>query len=269
MSISDLNFYLSKIFWFCAAPSTFFFLLAGVGVGLWFTAPKAERLGRLAAGIGITALAMMGFSPLSAWLLWPLEQRFPQGAVTNVAGIILLGGALNPEATQASGQFSTYEGGRLLALIALARSHPDAPIIFTGGSANVIKEGPTEADIMQIVLPTLGVGNERVIFESQSRNTIESAQFTAQILHPHRGQLWLLVTSAFHMPRATAIFRKAGFDVEPYPVEFRLAGKSSLWEAMPSVSAGLGQTDLAAHEWVGLLAAYWMGKSDSVFPPAR
>ena len=59
--------------------------------------------------------------------------------------------------------------------------------------------------------------------ERRSRNTQENAEFSKALVAPKEGERWLLVTSAFHMPRSVGLFRKAGFAVEPYPVDWRVS----------------------------------------------
>jgi uncharacterized SAM-binding protein YcdF (DUF218 family) len=72
-------------------------------------------------------------------------------------------------------------------------------------------------------------------------------------------QPWLLVTSAWHMPRALATFRKAGWIVTPYPVDFR-TGTETPWTEY-SLANGAKKWQLALHEWVGLLAYRLAGRA--------
>lgn len=90
--------------------------------------------------------------------------------------------------------------------------------------------------------------------------------FTRDIVRPQPGQRWLLVTSAFHMPRTVGIFRAAGFDVEAYPVDFRTTGPEDAGRGFFHVSEGLRRTDVAVREWIGLLAYYVTGRSSALFP---
>jgi uncharacterized SAM-binding protein YcdF (DUF218 family) len=83
---------------------------------------------------------------------------------------------------------------------------------------------------------------------------------------PKPGELWLLVTSAVHMPRAIGVFRKAGFDIEAYPVDWRTRGWSDAAEPFDQLSSGLARTDAATHEWVGLIAYWLSGRSSELLP---
>jgi uncharacterized SAM-binding protein YcdF (DUF218 family) len=74
-----------------------------------------------------------------------------------------------------------------------------------------------------------------------------------QLVNPQPGERWLLVTSASHVPRAMGLFRKAGFTVDPYPVDWRTRGWSDVYKLQTDWIAGLDLTDTAAHEWLGLM----------------
>ena len=114
-------------------------------------------------------------------------------------------------------------------------------------------------------LEALGVARDRITAEEQSRNTIENAVFARLIANPKPGERWLLVTSAYHMPRAMAAFRAAGFPVEAYPVDWRTRGSNDLVRPFASLSEGLRRTDTAVHEWIGLFAYRLSGKTELIF----
>jgi len=88
-------------------------------------------------------------------------------------------------------------------------------------------------------------------------------------VRPAAGERWLLVTSAFHMPRAIGCFRAVGFDVIPWPVDYRTSGPGDAWRLFPRASEGLRRVDLAAKEWAGLLAYYVTGRSTALLPAQR
>ena len=102
--------------------------------------------------------------------------------------------------------------------------------------------------------------------ERRSRNTLENAEFSKALVAPKAGERWLLVTSAFHMPRSVGLFRKAGFAVEPYPVDWRVGGRDDLLSFTNIALDGLGRTDAAMREWMGLIAYRATGKIDELLP---
>jgi uncharacterized SAM-binding protein YcdF (DUF218 family) len=127
-------------------------------------------------------------------------------------------------------------------------------------------EGSSEAGAAARLLESLGISRDRIILEDRSRNTLENAVFSKAIVQPTPGERWLLVTSAFHMPRAIGVFRKADFPVEPYPVDWRTRGAEDMMRPFAVMSDGLQRSDTAVHEWVGLVV-YWLTKrSSELFP---
>jgi uncharacterized SAM-binding protein YcdF (DUF218 family) len=155
---------------------------------------------------------------------------------------------------------------RLTVAADLARRYPDLRIIFTGGSASLIFDDGIEAEFAGRAFESLGVAPARIVLEDRSRNTVENALFSKAIAQPKPGERWLLLTSAYHLPRAVGVFRQAGFAVEPYPVDWRTAGTEDALRPFATLGDGLRRTDTAVREWVGL-AAYWLtGKTSQLFP---
>jgi uncharacterized SAM-binding protein YcdF (DUF218 family) len=230
------------------------------------------RYMRLASWLIVTSLvliAIAGLSPLGNALILPLEQRFPPWDASHGApdGIVLLGGMITPDVSSARATVALNEAGeRITATAELARRYPDARIVMTGGSGALIFDEGVEAIFAVRQLEALGVAHERITAEEQSRNTIENAVFSRLVANPKPGERWLLVTSAYHMPRAMGVFRAAGFPVEAYPVDWRTRGPTDLVRLFSSLSDGLQRTDTAAHEWVGLFAYWITGKTTALFP---
>jgi uncharacterized SAM-binding protein YcdF (DUF218 family) len=92
----------------------------------------------------------------------------------------------------------------------------------------------------------------RIVLEDQSRNTYENAVFTAQLAGINKHNRWLLVTSAWHMPRAMATFEKAGWNVTAYPVDFRTGNNTPLTRY--SLVMGADHWQLVLRETIGLAA---------------
>jgi uncharacterized SAM-binding protein YcdF (DUF218 family) len=257
----------TKILGFFALPSNLFITIGIVGLLLLLT-----RLRRLASWLIVTSLvliAVAGLSPLGNALILPLEQRFPPWDPSRGApdGIVVLGGAISPDVSEARGTVALGEGAeRLIAAAELARRYPNARIIYTGGSSKLLFPEGVEAAYAVRQLEALGVARERIIAEEQARNTIENAVFSRLIARPKPGERWLLITSAHHMPRAMGAFRAAGFPVQAYPVDWRTAGPIDLTRPFGSLAEGLARTDTAMHEWVGLLAYWLAGKTTTLFP---
>jgi len=262
-----LFFFLSKTVGYLLLPTNLLITLGLLGAILLAT--RYARAGRRLMLLSILLLAVAGFSPLGHWLLYPLEQRFPPCDVTHGApdGIIVLGGSIDADLSEAhGGAVVRTAADRILAAAALARRFPDARVIFSGGSANLIGNDAREADYAVALFESLGVDKARLLMERSSRNTEENAKFSKALAAPKSGERWLLVTSAFHMPRSIGLFRKAQFPVEACPVDWRVAGPSDLRAFSVTAGNGLARTDIGLREWIGLLAYWLTGKIDQPFP---
>jgi uncharacterized SAM-binding protein YcdF (DUF218 family) len=268
----ELFFALSKTLGIMLLPTNF---LIGVGVlGVILLATRFASLGRKLLIASVALLAICGFSPLGNLLLYPLESRFPlwDPASGTPDGIIILGGSIDADLSAARG-VTVFQGSvdRIIAGAALAHRYPKARIVFSGGSGNLVSDDAAkEADYARSVFESLGIDKGRLIMERLSRNTQENAEFSKAIAAPKTGERWLLVTSAYHMPRSVGLFRKAGFAVEPYPVDWRTGGGTDLLSFAKFALDGLERTDAAAREWMGLAAYSASGKIDELLPgPAR
>jgi len=253
-------FIASKILWFFAAPATL--LLVAALVGLWL-----RRL-RVAALCLLTLLAI-GVAPIGLWMIEPLEDRFPAPPRDAPApyGIIVLGGAIDDEMGLARDVVSLGDGAeRLTQTVALARRFPEARIVYTGGNGSLRGARSNEASDGRRLLVALGVDPARIAIETQSRNTDENARFTRDLVQPLAAQRWLLVTSAWHMPRSMALFRKAGFDVVAFPVDYRSQGGAGDWRLNSNPLNGWRVVEVAAHEWTGLFFYWLSGRTDALFP---
>lgn len=261
-------FYLSKILWFFVAPSTVIVGAVTLGTLLAFT--RWARFGRMLALSGTIAFALFGSGPFSAFLTRQLEQRFPPFVVEGAKapdGIIVLGGTIGEtEVAPGVWQVGMNDGAeRLTEGIALARRFPQAKLIFTGGKASLLGQDKSESEATRDLWASIGYPIERVLFEGESRNTVENALNTAALVKPKPGQKWLLVTSAYHMPRAVGIFRKAGFDVIAAPVDYRASYKSRVSLAR-AAGDGLQSLDVISREWMGIVAYWATGKTSALLP---
>jgi uncharacterized SAM-binding protein YcdF (DUF218 family) len=262
-----LFFVLSKTLGVMLLPTNF---LLGAGlIGAILLATRLAWLGRRLMIFSVALLVICGFSPVGNLILYPLEQRFPPWDALRGApdGIVVLGASIDADLSVAHGTAVVRSAAdRIIAAAALARRYPNARIVFSGGSANLISNDAREADYAGAIFESLGIAKTRLIMERRSRNTVENAEFSKALVAPKPGERWLLVTSAFHMPRSVGLFRKAGFVVEPYPVDWRVGGRGDLISFTDIAVDGLGRTDLAVREWIGLIAYRATGKIDELLP---
>jgi uncharacterized SAM-binding protein YcdF (DUF218 family) len=260
-------FQLSKLLGFFALPTNLLISLGVLGLLLLMT-----RLTRIASWLIVTSLmllAVAGLSPLGNVLVLPLEQRFPPWDPSHGApdGIVMLGGVISPSISLERGTIALNEGAaRFVATVELARRYPNARIVISGGTNSLIYDDEPEAGVAVKEFEALGIPHDRISAEEQSRNTVENAVFSRLIANPQPGERWLLVTSAYHMPRAVGTFRAAGFPIEPYPVDYRTRGPADAVRPFRIFNKGLALTDIAVHEWLGLLVYRLAGRTLELFP---
>jgi uncharacterized SAM-binding protein YcdF (DUF218 family) len=259
-------FVLSKLFWFFAQPLNL--AIVTLFAGLLARLFGARRLGGLLPVLSLVLLATSAWTSAGALMLNPLEERFQRPELPrDVAGIVVLGGGLEGAVNMARGGYELNAGGdRFVETAALALRFPQARIVISGGTGALLLEGEGDADTAPRLLAALGVGPDRLVLENRSRNTFENALFTRALIDPAPGETWLLVTSAFHMPRAMGLFRRAGFPVLPWPVDYRTSGREGIGLLRDNPADALQNTTTAFREWIGLGAYRLTGRIDRLLP---
>lgn len=259
-------FFLSKIAWFVFQPLVAIIVLFGLGLLC-----RAVRLRRLSIALQAFAgafLVVAVLTPAGAVMTAVLENRFPRPELpAEVAGVIVLGGSFDTLVAKSRGEAELNEAAdRITAGVALARRYPDAKLVFTGGISTILEDDSREADSALAVFRSLGLPESRLVLESRARNTAENAAYVKALVRPKPGEVWLLVTSAFHMPRSVGCFRVAGFDVLPFPVDYRTVVGPGLYRPSSAVTRNVEKLSLAAREYVGLVAYRLTGRIDALFP---
>lgn len=259
-------FPVSKVLWFFATPSNLIVILSVAGLILLLTGWR--RTGLTVSTLAVLGLLVFAASPVPRLMMRALENQFPPVAMNDpgrVDGIVVLGGSAHLR----RGQIKLNDAAsRLTTAVTLARRYPNARIVFSGGDGRLIQldNGAGEVDAVRLLLGQMGLEGERVIFEDRSRNTRENAAFTRNLVTPVHGERWLLVTSAFHMPRAVGAFRHERFNVTPYPVDYYTRDEAADFLPFHSASSGLRLADLALREWIGVLT-YWLAGYTSTLLP--
>ena len=204
---------------------------------------------------GLAVLALLGFKAIPDALLRPLENQYSVPLAKEVnrnVGMIVLGGATqHPSVFTARGEVPLGEAAeRMSTPVGLMKQHPHLNLVFSGGEGRLLTTGTTEAALAQAFYTAQGVDMARVTMEGGSRTTRENAQQVARVLGQRCQEPWLLVTSAWHMPRSMAEFEAVGCNVTAYPVDFRTSLSTSLTEY--SLAHSLVSWQTALHEWLGL-----------------
>ena len=206
-----MNSLILKLLTFLIPPSHVMLIFIVLGsILIWSI---HQRIAKIFLLVGTTGLIILGFSPLGQVLMLPLEDRFPKADLKQIgepAGIIVLGGGVDPRISHSRQEATLNAAGeRILAGVQLYRQFPSAKLIYSGGMGRGNSESQSEAgQVKRYLFPLFGIPIDHAIFEHQSLNTYENALFTKKLLDNRSGQTWLLVTSAYHMPRAMGVFRK-------------------------------------------------------------
>jgi uncharacterized SAM-binding protein YcdF (DUF218 family) len=259
-------FYLSKIFWLAVQPLSLAFILVLVAALLAYAGLR--RLSGLASALTAVLLFVTLYTTTGNVLLQMLEDRIPRPGQEpqEISCLIMLGGAIENDVMSRRGGIEfNAAADRYTETLRLALAHPEAKILISGGDGSFSGQYEGEANASDQFFTRLGVAPDRLIKESQSRNTFENTQNTHQMLVQEGLTGCLLITSAFHMPRSKALFEKAGMSVAPWPVDYRTRGHVSLGFDFTQPSLNAQNTSTAVREWLALLAYYAAGRIDWPF----
>ena len=225
---------------------------------------QRRRIALWISSLTLGMLVVLSVLPLGDLLLQPIERRYPANpSLDAVDGIIVLGGGEDARASAYWGQVQLKEGAeRFTAAMELARRFPEAKVLFTGGSGalrDVAGAITSEASVAERFFVTQGIAPERLLLEGQSRNTAENARLSLILADSAPDKTWVLVTSAFHMPRAMRSFDAAGWDgLVAWPVDYRTSGFADGigWD----LTGNLSVLQTAVREHVGMLAYRLTGR---------
>ena len=262
----SLFFFVAKIGWFLVQPLVAILILAALGIVLRWLAWRKLGSGLLA--FSLVCLAVVSLSPLGLVMLASLENRFPRPELPQeIAGIVVLGGGFDTRIARTRGEAEFNEAAdRATQALILARRYPQAKVIFSGGDASILAQDIPETLSAKEFFLGAGLSPDRLVLDAKARDTFENAVFAKQLADPKPGETWLLITSAFHMPRSVGCFRQAGFAVLPYPVDYRTPGGADVWRPSSASVRNVEKVHFAIREYLGLLA-YWMqGRTDALFP---
>lgn len=240
-------FPVSKAFEFFATPSH---LLLWLVVG----AAAALLLGRVRAARVLSVLAavlfvLIGVAPVGSILTRPLENRYSRPPLPGqVTGIVILGGGLGVSTLLSRGAPGTSPSiDRVVSAYELARRHPEARVVFSGGWGRYADAIGARDDLLR-----MGLDPARLVLEGRSRNTYENLAFTRALVRPRPGETWILATSAIQLPRAMAVARRVGWPMIPWATDYRTDTRPFWYGGWFGIGENLRLADDAAHEWLGL-----------------
>ena len=250
--------YLAKILAVFASPLGIILCAGALGAAFLAWGWRRAGLALVMLALGFLWIAAM---PVTARLaLGALERAYPASAIgaapsADVA-IVLGGGVSGPTASRPLPDLHEA-ADRVLSGAALYKAGKVKAVLVSGGNLPWLGDEEPEAETMRRLLISWGVAPEAILIEGKSRTTAENAREVKAMWGGLGFTSALLVTSAAHMPRALATFRKAGLPVTPFPVDIRAApGPAGLLEFLPDADA-LKQTSDAMKEAIGW-TVYWL-----------
>jgi uncharacterized SAM-binding protein YcdF (DUF218 family) len=227
---------------------------------------RKQKMGKAVVALSGVLLFLFSSRSISTLLLTPLENRYPplfrtSGApvapgLSEVRFVVVLGSGFSPDANRPLEM--QLDDGSIARLVEGARASKllsHSKLIVSGGPGP--DGAPLMAQAMAVLAQEFGVSRQDIILDGQSRDTEEEAAHIAPIVGK---QPFILVTEASHMPRAMALFRKQGTDPMADPTDFRIPG----WPRDPQEffpdAGGLGDSQRAVYEYLGLAWAKLRGK---------
>jgi uncharacterized SAM-binding protein YcdF (DUF218 family) len=264
--MDDLFFYLSKYIWIVISPDSLFIIFLTLSLLLFLL--RHTKKATLLLGLLTFCTLFLSFFSIGDWMLYPLESRFQHNPdlPEQVDGIIVLGGPIIPDRSVEWQQLETNQfHERFSSFIQLAQLYPDARLVFSGGNASTNLDKPAAAQIAEAYFLRSGISPDRLLIDNKARNTAENASYSRHLVTPQSNETWILITTAFHMPRAVGVFCQQNWKVMPYPVDHQTL-PSKLHKPGFSLIENANHLVLASHEWLGLLAYYLSGKTHQLFP---
>ncbi|EKQ69784.1 hypothetical protein OsccyDRAFT_2429 [Leptolyngbyaceae cyanobacterium JSC-12] len=239
-------------------------LIVALVLLLW----RKPRLATLPIAFALIVLLIGSNAWVSDWLVRSLEsQNIPKTELPNAEAIVVLGGCTKAAVAPRPWVDVADEGDRVLYAANLYKAGKAPKIIVSGGRVDWEGDNFTpESKDMAILLEAMGVPKTAIVQEPTSRNTRENAVNTKQIMEAQNIRRILLVTSALHMPRSLAIFRKLGMDATPAQTDYWVAdGDRQEFSDSPQAitlsllpeTERLRMTTRALKEYVGI-AIYWL-----------
>ncbi|MDB5486391.1 MAG: hypothetical protein JWQ58_106 [Reyranella sp.] len=241
-----------------------------IGVVLWLLMRLVgwRRLAAVTLGLAVFQTLILSFPPVSGLLIRQLEAK----ARVLVAGnqpccyeaLVVLGGGIAPAAPPYTMEPELTDASDRIWLAARMFHAGAAPkIIVSGGSFIEQQGGPatTEAEAMRRFLLDLGVPNDVIVSEGKALNTIENIRNVRDLV---KGGRVAIITSAFHIPRAAKLAKRAGLNFAIFGVDWSVPDDATVWWDywMPSVGS-LGESSMAIKE---LVAINFDRRGDSLAP---
>lgn len=256
----------SKIFWSLIQPLNALCFLAIIGFLIRF---KRNLAGQKIMNAALIMIVAIGVLPIGPALITFLERQYPTPASLpeRIDGIIVLGGAFEARLSETTGHIVANDQiERMLCFVDLAKQHPSAKLVFSGGTGDMLYPDAKESVAAKKFFNLAGLNDKAILYESKSRNTYENVLYSMQMLDPSNAENWVVITSAFHMPRSMGIFTHFGWKVIPYQCDPKTDGRYTFLKTLPNISGNLYLLNVSLKEIIGSIVYYITDKSAFILP---
>lgn len=252
--------------WAAIGPAALPFWLCFFGAGALLA--RRHRIGLRLTGAGFLLFVLLAIFPAGFWLMRPLEMRYAAPDLSRAdppAIIVLAGGESLPASSLRGAPEFNSASERLITGITLARRFPDADLYLVGGIT--LSDGTRDTDVMRRTAVDVGLDQSRIHVINDTVNTCENARAVTADLGRRVLPQSLLVTSAYHLPRAMLCFEAVNASVTPVPVDYQTWPiKSPVGSIKLDPLNSLSLADRALHEWVGLFYYRVTGRTLRFWP---
>lgn len=263
-----MGFTIGKAAWTMFQPLAGSFVL--LVLGLLLARFRLKRVGAVLVATALVVQFVTMFTTAGSVALARLEDHVAKpNEPSNLNCIVVLGGAIDTAVTAARGGYEMAQASdRFIETLRLARAHPDAKIIISGGDGSFSGSYAGDGEVARRFFTDFGIAPDRLLSETDSRTTSENVAFSAPMLKEAGLERCLLVTSAYHMPRALGLYERQGIDLVPWPTDYRTTGATALDFdfTQPALNTQIATT--AAREWAALVMAYLGGETLRLIPEA-
>lgn len=260
-----MSFYFPKFIWLFINPYSIFIFLLLFCLFLYLL--KLKKLFKFFFISSVIIILILSSLPLGKFLINILEKEYyfylNQGK--QIDGILILAGATKPTLFKNFNQINVNENAeRIIESIIMIRKNPQARTIFSGGSKKIDMDIYSHSEAAKFFFEKMDLNTNKIIFENSSKNTYENILFSFDIAKPKNNENWIVITSAFHMKRSLLIAEKIGWNLNPYPVDFKTTKKLNFYPNLEFFN-NLKFLQIATREWLSLLSYYFQGRIDRIF----
>ena len=260
-----MTFFLSKIIWYILNPFNLILLLFAIGI--IFNLYKLKTISKVFFLFSLFLFLISTLLPTGYYLTYLLEKDFHNSTFIpdDIDGVLIFSGATNPYLTKEYGQVSLNDSAERLfeAKIVLEKKN-NLKIIFSGGSGYINSQNNRDYTSAKKFFVNMGIDVSRIIFEKKSRNTFENIIYSKKIANPLDNEKWLVITSASHLKRVLNVSEKIKWNLIPYATDFNYK-KNYQFELSINFFNNLFEFQKASHEWVGLIAYYFLDRTNRIY----